>query len=441
MRASMTRQDLTGRNDQPPHIDSAPTIGLAWLVRLRWAFVVAEIAVAAGAKWFLGTPVDVWPAGLAVSATVLTNVVLFRWSRRGRPASRIQLGAILVLDGMLLTVSLRASGGAMNPFSVLYLVHVALAALLLDGRATWLVAGTTCLGFGALFVGADPHAGHRHAGSASFETHLRGMLVAYAFAAAFIGYFVYRVARALERREREMLVLRDWAARTEKLASLSSLAAGAAHELGTPLATIAVVAKELERAANASEGHLDREMLSGDARLVREEAERCRRIIAKMAEGAGDAQGAAPRRATVRDVIERVRASLDRQRAGELLVEAAPHDAYVIVPDDTLVQVLVSLVSNAFDACGAAAATRVVLGTDADPSRVRFSIEDGGCGMADDVLRRLGEPFYSQKDGRGMGLGLFLARSFAERVGGSLSVESHVGVGSRFVLEVPGGRS
>lgn len=438
----MNRHVLTGRPDQPPHIDSAPTIGLAWLVRLRWAFVVAEMFVAAGVSWFLGTSVDAQAVGAAASVTILTNLAMLWWAKRGRPTSRVILSAVLVLDGMLLTVALRASGGAMNPFSVLYLVHVALAALLLDGRATWIVAGTTCLGFGTLFLGtgADAHAAHHHhPGHDSFDLHLRGMLAAYAVAAAFVGYFVYRVARALERREREMIALRDWAARTEKVASLSTLAAGAAHELGTPLATIAVVAKELERAASSPDGHLDRDALSSDAQLVREEAERCRRIIAKMASDAGAAQGTAPRRVAIAEIVERVRASFDKERLSELEVVPTEPRAFVMVPDETLVQVLVNLVSNALDASAPGDGShRVVMNVASRGARVSFTIEDRGCGMSNDVLARLGEPFFSMKSGRGMGLGLFIARSFAERVGGTLSVESTIGRGSTFVLEVPG---
>jgi two-component system sensor histidine kinase RegB len=262
------------------------------------------------------------------------------------------------------------------------------------------------------------------------------MFAAYALAAGFVGYFVYRVARALERREREMRALGDWAARTEKIASLSTLAAGAAHELGTPLATIAVVAKELKRAAEG-DGALDRAALSSDAQLIRDEAERCRRIIAKMASDAGATQGAPPRKTAVEEVIDRVRASLDKERSSELEVVAFQSGAFVIVPEEPLVQVLVNLVSNAFEASSGAA--RVVMGVEVVRDRVAFSVEDCGCGIANDVLGRLGEPFFTTKDGRGMGLGLFLARTFAERVGGALTVESHLGVGSTFVLEVPGG--
>jgi two-component system sensor histidine kinase RegB len=433
----MSRHVLTGRSDQQPSIDSAPAIGLAWLVRLRWAFIVAEILVALGARLFLETSVSAWWVTIAAGTTALTNVGLLTWSRRGRHASRVLLATVLVLDGMLLTVALRASGGAMNPFSVLYLVHVALAALLLDGRATWIVAGATCLGFAALFLGASPHGSHHH-DHRWFDLHLRGMLVAYALAAAFVGYFVYRVARALERREREMIALRDWAARSERVASLSALAAGAAHELGTPLATIAVVAKEVERAALAVETGVDRAVLSSDARLLREEAERCRRIIAKMAAHSGEVQGTAPRHASVDDVLDRVRTSLDKRGSLELRM-TLPRPAFVVVPDEALVQALVNLVSNAFDACAASPVATVTISAEVARDRVAFSVEDRGCGMPDEVLRHLGEPFFSTKREGGMGLGLFLARSFAERVGGTLSVESHIGAGTRFVLEVPGG--
>lgn len=433
----MSRYVLTSRTDPPATIGSAPSVGLASLVRLRWAFIAAEILVAALSKFLLGSTVDALWVGVAVTVAALTNVGLLAW--RKRPPSRVLLASALVLDGVLLTAVLRASGGAMNPFSVLYIVHVALAALLLDGRATLAVAGTTCLGFGSLFLGMNgaggAHAHHHHAEHATLDLHLRGMLIAYAVAAAFVGYFVYRVARALERREREMVSLRDWAARTERLASLSTLAAGAAHELGTPLATIAVVAKELDRMASKTDGTLDREALSSDARLVREEAERCRHIIAKMASDAGAMQGEVAREVPVHRVVELVRDSLDKERARALAVDVRDGSAAVKVPKETLVQVLVNLVGNAFDA--SATAPDVCLRIDVGDTHAVFAVEDRGSGISEDVSKRLGEPFFSSKNGRGMGLGLFLARTFAERIGGTLTAESRDGGGSTFILSIP----
>jgi two-component system sensor histidine kinase RegB len=431
----MPRLVLTARARAAPPIDSASSIGLAWLVRLRWAFAIAELLVGATAQ-LLGLPLVPLVVAAAASVTVATNALLARAVRRGgASATSSLLAPALVLDGILLTVALRASGGASNPFSVLYIVHVALAALLLDRRATLLVAGATCLGFGALFFGHASHASHaRHASHEGFEAHLRGMLAAYALTAIFVGYFVHRIARELERREREMTELRDWAARTERLASLSTLAAGAAHELGTPLATIAVAAKELERAAAA----LKAEHILADARLVREEADRCRQIIAKMGTNGGEVQGGAPKRADVHDVVGRVRAALGETRGAALVVMALPERAFVVAPEDALVQSLVTLAANGFDALEGRAGT-VSLGAEAAEDRVLFRVVDEGPGLTPEIARRLGEPFVSTKDGRGMGLGIFLARTFAERVGGDLAVESTPGSGCTFVLQVPGG--
>lgn len=437
----MTRFVLTVPGSAP-RIDSASAIGAAWLVRLRWAFAAAEVFVGLSSE-LLGQATSIATVSACAATTLLTNAGLAWWARRdaGRSGAG-RLTPVLVLDGVLLTLTLLGSGGSANPFSVLYIVHVALAALLLDRRATLLVVSTTLLGFGLLFVAPMPtgaHAGHAHHahGGQGFEAHLRGMLAAYALTAAFVGYFVHRVARELARREREMGELRDWAARTERLASLSALAAGAAHELGSPLATIAVAAKELERVA-AGEAPLDARGIASDARLVREEAERCRLIIGKMGTGAGDLQGGAPRRVMLSDVLARVAASLGEPRWAAVRVEKPAVDVFVVAPEEALVQSIVTLTTNALDATDGAR-DAVTLEASAAAERVTFRVIDRGPGIPPGALRRLGEPFFSTKDGRGMGLGLFLARSFAERVGGHLQVESKLGSGSTFVLEVPGG--
>jgi two-component system sensor histidine kinase RegB len=430
----MLRHVLTGRQDAAPYIDSAPAIGLAWLVRIRLGFAATLVVVAFGAQ-ILDLNVDFGIPLAACAATLATDAALFLWSRRGRTPSSLLIAGVLLLDAALLTLALGAAGGALNPLSVLYLVHVALAALLLDQRAKWIVVIATCLGFGTLFWRV-PMAGHHHEHHAAMAGHLRGMFAAYALAAGLVAYCVDRVARALERREREMIAMREWASRTEKLASLSALAAGAAHELGTPLGTIVVIARELERSSELAV--VDGPRLAADAQLLREEAERCRGILAKMATHAGEGPAGPPRRTSASEIIERVLRSVGEPRASELKVEAPPPGAFVEAPDDALVQVLVNIVSNAFEA-SAEKSGKVVFGAAVDAKCIAFRIEDTGLGMAEDILRRLGEPFFSTKEGRGMGLGLFLARRFAEGAGGSLEVESRVGVGTRFSLAVPGG--
>jgi len=353
---------------------------------------------------------------------------------------------------------LHASGGAANPFSVFYLVQVALAALLLDTNGTWLVAMVTSIGFGTLFAGfvvpgltavRPEHVHHDHmdmSNPSSFSVHLQGMWAAYTLAALFVGYFITRLARALERQRRDLLALQEVAAKAEKLASLSTLAAGAAHELGTPLATIAVVAKELERASERAGGdvQLDPKSIADDARLLRAEAERCRTILAQMGAHAGENQGEAPRAVSASRIAADVLAALDEGRGKRVAIESSDAALTVMAPPRALVQVLLNVVRNGLDASDDVPAPRRRVRLELAPSTagafVDFRVTDEGSGIPPELVVRLGEPFLTTKPpGRGLGLGLFLVRAFVERTGGRLDIASRVGEGTKVTLSVPAG--
>src|SRR5690606_13458831 len=146
-----------------------------------------------------------------------------------------------------------------------------------------------------------------------------------------------RMARSLEERERELVRLERIAARGEKLASLSTLAAGAAHELGSPLGTIAIVARELERAAEA--GRLDAALVGEEARLLREEAERCKVILSRMAARAGQSQGELPQRLEAERILADLRAELGEEAAGRVRFAAPAPGLAVEAPANALAQV------------------------------------------------------------------------------------------------------
>lgn len=405
---------------------STSQIGLAWLVRLRWGAALGQVLILAAAALTLeGLPIA--PLAALVGATFASNLVLARLARRDRSSPRLVFGA-LVLDALLLTGLLLGTGGPSNPFTVFYLVEVALSAILLDARRAWALAGLSSACFGALFL-LPSHAIDEHAHHAS-KLHLQGMWVAFTLAAAFVAHFVSRVSDALRRREAQVLELRELAARAEKLASLSTLAAGAAHELGTPLGTIAIAAKELERALAAHADGLE------DVRLIRGEVERCRAVLRRMAAQMGEGVGEMPRAVTLAEIGEKVRAALDAE-ASALSVEADPGS--IVAPPETLAQVLVNLVRNGIDAQRAAgAADPVVLRMKLDGATVRFCVEDHGKGMSPEVHARAGEPFFTTKpEGEGMGLGLFLVRAFADKLGGSLSLEPARGGGTEARVILP----
>ncbi len=416
---------------------TAPDVGLGWLIRVRWGAVLGQVLLVTLAVTLVDATLPRGSLAALVLVTALSNVGLAVFYRRGALRGRLWVVATLVLDVVVLTALLRISGGAGNPFTVFYLVHVALAALLLDVKGTWFVAALTSAGFGLLFLYPGAHCEMMAAHGASASSfHLQGMWLAYTLAAFFVGYFVSRVAAALQEREKELAELQRYAARAEKLASLSTLAAGAAHELGTPLGTIALVAKELARALDNLPGAA---ALAEDARLVRTEVARCRGILQRLGAQAGNTSGEMPLALTPSHLEGELRAELGERAAAMLSVETTGETSTLLLPERNLVQVLVNLVRNAVDAQRSSGATQpVALHIAVDPEVVRFSVVDRGTGMADDVLKRIGEPFFTTKaPGAGLGLGVFLAHAFAEKLGGRLEFTSRVGGGTKAMLTLP----
>jgi two-component system sensor histidine kinase RegB len=407
----------------PASIATAPKIGLAWLVRLRWLAISGQLAIVGLSVLGLRVSLPLALVAALIAMTALSNLLLTLWLRTREPSARALLG-VLVLDVLTLTGLLLSAGGPANPFSIFYLVHVALAALLLAPRPAWLVAALTQVSFGALFVlpchAIDPHALHMHHGASTL--HLQGMWLAYSLAAGFVVHFVSRVASALQAREGELFELQRCQVRQEKLASLSTLAAGAAHELGTPLATIALVARELEHGLHWGSDRADQ---IADARLILQEVERCREILQQMATRAGEGMGEMLAQVSLgaverdlREVLGAGAQQISFEHQGELLD--------LVAPKRLLVQVLANLVRNAFDAqaeTGQSEPIRVV--THIRAERAAFAIFDQGAGIPEHASARVGEPFFTTKaPGRGLGLGVFLARAYAERMGGALTFDA-----------------
>jgi len=228
-------------------------IKLEWLVKLHWIAILGESAAIVGvqAAGLLALPLV--PLGALVGLATVVNLALRAWIRTDRAVSDRFLAGVMLFDTAVLTGLLHLSGGHFNPFSTLYIVNVALAAVLLPPRWSWTQAGFSVLAFGALFPMQRwaPFGVLEH--EAMMEVHLHGMLVAVAIAAFVIVLIVQRVSRALARRDEELARERRLAEQRAKLASLVTLAAGAAHELATPLSAIAVAAKELRSEEHTSE--------------------------------------------------------------------------------------------------------------------------------------------------------------------------------------------
>jgi two-component system, sensor histidine kinase RegB len=478
---------------QPDSSDARSHVSLAWLIRVRWGAAGGQLATLLIADWALGLALPLAPLFAIVAVAAATNLAAARMLQRSPAASGgrtgraekaertvssgLLAGSLLAIDTLLLTISLHLTGGPQNPFSVFYLVYITLAAVVLGARWTWFLTVLAACSYGSLFlylmtrppeVPGD-HSTHIAVGL----SHLQGMWWAFLLAASLTAYFVVKLSSAIERRDRELALMREQALRNERLASLTTLAAGAAHELSTPLATIAVVTGEIERAleqarvasipnaanlanlanlanvasgsplgsspsdaaAQAASAALPDALLA-DARLIRAELQRCRAILDRMAAQAGETVGEMPAPVSVSALVADALRALPPDEAARVRVDAPETVATITVPGRGVVTALVSLLRNAMDASEQSKA--VTLAAAADNGIVRLTVRDWGSGMSPDVLARAGEPFFSTKPaGAGMGLGLFLTRALAERLGGALRLESAPGSGTAATLELP----
>jgi len=414
---------------------NAQTINFSWLLKLRWGAIVGQIVVIVLVDIGMGLVVPRTPVFLLIAAEAISNLGCLIWMRRGAVVREWVTGLVMSFDTLLLTGLLYLTGGPYNPFSFLYLVNLALAAVVLSAGWTWTLVGLSLSCFGALFFRHVPFpadVGSHTVHGDHLQMHVQGMWVAFGVAAGFIVYFVQRVTRALAARDAELAAVRLQTARSERLASLATLAAGAAHQLATPLSTIAVVAKELERQlhrqANGSAA-------AGDARLIREQVERCREILLQMAADAGESTGEPFVPVAVGELLQRavggVRAG-DRER---VVIENNVPNEEITAPLRSVVQAVRAVVRNALDA-SATEAVRVRAGFEGGVCRIE--IQDHGSGMSPEVLERAGEPFFTTKGpDRGMGLGLFLTRTVLERLGGRLDLTSRPNRGTTAVLSLP----
>jgi two-component system sensor histidine kinase RegB len=368
-------------------------------------------------------------APLGFAAALCRTLVLVA-DRRTSPPPPSLVAAALSVDALLLTGLLDITGGPFNPYLVIYAVYVWLASVTAGRLWATAVAAVAVGAFGWLVVDHLQSGLAEHHSLSDFPTHLFAMCFAGATIAELVGHYVGRARQALAQRQEELEHARERAARSDRLASLTTLAAGAAHELSTPLSTIAVAARELERTAQASAG-ASADSLQEDAHLIQLAVQRCRSILDGMS---GRATGGITitQPMTPAAVAAMAAATLpdDRRRRFDLI---ATQSQCTIEAGAEVARAVSSLLKNAFDASGD---QRVQLRISEDGTTVRFAVIDRGHGMSDEARRRAGEPFFTTKAaGEGLGLGLFLARTVAEQAGGSLRFEGRDGTTA--ILEVP----
>lgn len=436
------------------HVRSERTVlNFSWLLKLRWAAVLGQLLTVVVVQYGLGVEVRRTEILGIIALAALTNIVLVLWFGRNARADNLGhletsgefwIGSIMALDVFLLTGLLYVTGGPSNPFTIFYLVNSILAGVVLRPLWGWIIAILASLCYAALFIEPlqlDSMIGAQAAASidGAWAIHLVGMFVAFATAAGITLYFFSRVFVELARLEQELLVMRQRYHKGQRLEAMATLAAGAAHELSSPLSTIAVVAKELER--DASSPGVPSTMLE-DTVLIREEVKRCRRILDRMSADAGESAGEALVRVTPREIFDDILDELPDRTRVRSSIDPELEGVRFVLPRVALSQALRGLVQNALDA--SMSDQHVDLEAELRTARVNrgaklsLLVRDSGAGMEASTLERIGTPFFTTKEvGSGTGLGIFLARTVVERLGGQLWIESKPAQGTTVSVELP----
>ncbi|MET0216725.1 MAG: ATP-binding protein [Burkholderiales bacterium] len=415
-----------------PRSRPQPTDGshqnLRRLLQLRWVAIAGQSVTIAGVCYGLDLALPIGPLAAIVAVLALWNAFSWRRLGSGERVGSVELLLQIIVDVVAFSGLLYFSGGSTNPFVSLYLLPLMIAATLLHPGYTWAVAALAVACYTLLMFWYVPlPIDHEH--GSGFSLHILGMWLNFVLSAGLIAGFVVQMALSIRARDQRLAEARERALRDEQVVALGAMAAGAAHELGTPLSTIAVLARELEVECPGS-------AQQEDLRVLRDQVDQCKRIISDLLTATGRSRAedahSQPIDAFVQGIVEQWRGMRPGASLRLRLDGATPPP--MIAAEKTLSQAFVSLLNNAFDASPAG----IELDGSWTEERMTLEIRDRGSGLDPATARRVGEPFFSTKaHNGGRGLGVFLARAAIERFGGELDLRNRDGGGAATRIVLP----
>jgi len=400
---------------------------LAWL---RLCAVAGQALAVAVVAFGMKLPIPVTGLTFGILALFVFAMFVFWRLRRPWPVTSIEAVAHIAVDIAALSWLLHLTGGATNPFISLMVLPITLTAAALPLRYVAIVALLAAVCYLTLIPWHVPLPMLHAQGGGDFSLHVVGMAINFVIMAAALSFFVTRLARVLRAREGEIQRERERALRDEGILAIATQAAGAAHELNTPLSTMRTLLAELRRE------YSDDRALADDLALLAGQAERCRDILRELVALGSRQLAGAPQRLALSEFVRdcESRFHLLRPEIELSIAIESDADAREIEAEPSLRHALINLISNAADASLAAGSSRVELRIAANADQVEFGVRDFG---ADSEAALVARSAFQSSKRDGLGLGLALAHATAERLGGELRAELQPDRGLLQRLRVP----
>jgi len=411
-------------------VESLGSLRRQTLVALRWGAVVGQTLALIIVSQILGFEYPLLACGLTILASVIVNIVVTIRLPLDRRVSDFEAYMQLGFDLWQLAGLLWLTGGIVNPFSILFLAPVVTAATTLSRWVVLALGGMALtLSLGLVFF----HHPLPWSPAGSFDLPLvlkLGIWIAVLVGASFTSFYAWRTTHESRRMAFALAAAEALLAHEQKLSALGGLAAAAAHELGTPLATIQVVAKEMTREVASDTP------LAEDAALILSQAQRCRDILEQLSRR-GDEGDIIHDALSIEDLLEEAAEPfIDRDK--DILIKCTGDDVEpVLKRRPELLYALKNYIDNGVDF----AKTRVELSAHWDTDAVTIFIDDDGTGFDPALKSRLGEPYVSTrhrgKTAGGLGLGIFISDRLIKQSGGTVRYLASPLGGARIMAVLP----
>ncbi|HZF46550.1 MAG TPA: ATP-binding protein [Sphingomonadaceae bacterium] len=412
-----------------PAFPPASARNMALLVQLRWMAVFGQLVTIWVARHLFGISLPLVELVAVPVLLAMINLSTMVIGREREGYTYLELLGALMLDVLALAWQLYFTGGTNNPFAFLFLLQIVIGAILLPPSWSWIVAAAASLAFIVLTAVARPlvlparHAGH------PMQIYVFGSVVCFLLIAALLVFFVIRIDRNRRQSDAALATLRQQAAEEHHIVRMGLLASGAAHELGTPMATMSVLVGDWQKhPAIRANPELQEELAEMNAELLR-----CKRIVSGILMSAGEARGENPAAMPLSGFLSAIASEWAERTSGAVRWIDELEEDFQIISDPALRQVIGNVIDNAVEVSPAFVEIRSRLAGDA----LELDILDRGPGFSQEMMDAFGRPYSSTKGRDGGGLGLFLVVNVVRKLGGKVEVSNPETGGALVRLSIP----